>query len=125
MPDIYSDEYEFDANEYQEWHLDYRFNLDVCASIANHKCENYASKDKSFHDRSVKDLFNKSIWMFPPIESAKHSILHYEAICLQQPDSTTAVSCLLKLNTPGSDYNTLSIKVQVYTYVHRWYLSIF
>ncbi len=27
IPDLYSDEYEFDTNEYQKWHLDYRFNL--------------------------------------------------------------------------------------------------
>jgi hypothetical protein len=66
MPDLYSDEYEFDANEYKKGHLDYRFNLDACASVANHKCENYASKDKSFLDLSAKDLFNKSIGMFPP-----------------------------------------------------------
>ena len=94
MPDLYSDEYEFDINEYQKWHLDYKFNLDACASIANHKCENYASKDKSFLDLSAKDLFNKSIWMFPPIELAKDMILHYETIRLQQPDSMTAVICI-------------------------------
>ena len=26
IPDLYSDEYEFDADEYQKWHLDYIFN---------------------------------------------------------------------------------------------------
>ncbi len=56
IPDLYSDEYEFDANEYQKWHLDCRFNLDAAASIINHKCDNYASKDKSFHDLSAEHL---------------------------------------------------------------------
>ena len=65
IPDLFSDECEFDANEYRKWHLGYRFNLDACVSIANHKYENYASKNKSFLDLSAKDLFNKSIWMFP------------------------------------------------------------
>jgi hypothetical protein len=123
MPDLYSDEYEFDANEYQKWHLDYRFNLDACANIANHKCENYASKDKSFLDLSAKDLFNKSIWMFPPIELAKDFILHYETIRLQQPDSMTAVICLPKLNTPGSDYKHLVKKYKcIHTYPAGTYL---
>ncbi len=72
IPDLYSDEYEFDANEYQKWHLDHRFNLDAAASIKNHKCDNYASKDKSFLDLSAEDIHNKSIWMFPPIELAKN-----------------------------------------------------
>jgi hypothetical protein len=117
MPDLYSDEYEFDANEYQKWHLDYRFNLDACANIANHKCENHASKDKSFLDLSAKDLFNKSIWMFPPIALAKDFILHYETIRLQQPDSMTAVICLPKLNTPGSDYKHL---VKKYKCIHTY-----
>ena len=39
IPDLYSDEYELDANEYQKWHRDYRFNLDAAASISNHKCD--------------------------------------------------------------------------------------
>jgi len=117
ISDLYSDEYEFDANEYQKWHLDYRFNLDACASIANHKCENYASKDESFLDLSAKDLFNKSIWMFPPIELAKDFILHYETIRLQQPDSMTDVICLPKLNTPGSDYKHL---VKNYKCIHTY-----
>ena len=123
MPDLYSDEYEFDINEYQKWHLDYRFNLDACASFANHKCENYASKDKSFLDLSAKDLLNKSIWMFPPIGLAKDFILHYEAIRLQQPDSMTAVICLPKLNTPGSDYKHLVKKYKcIHTYPAGTYL---
>jgi hypothetical protein len=37
IPDLYSGEYEFDANGYQKWHLDYRFNLDAAAIILNHK----------------------------------------------------------------------------------------
>jgi hypothetical protein len=61
IPNLYSDEYEFDANEYRKWHLDYRFNLDAAASITNHKCNNYASKDKSFLELSAEDLQNKSI----------------------------------------------------------------
>jgi hypothetical protein len=68
IPDLYSNEYEFDANEYQKWHLEYKFTLDAAANITNHKCENFASKDKSFLDLSAKDLYNKSILMFPPIE---------------------------------------------------------
>jgi hypothetical protein len=67
IPDLYSDEYEVDANENQKWHLDYRFNLDAAASILNHKCDKYASKDKSFLDLlSLKRIFTtiKSIWMF-------------------------------------------------------------
>ena len=56
MPDLYSEKCEFDANEYQTWHLDYRFNLDADVSIANHKCENFALKNKSFLDLSAKDL---------------------------------------------------------------------
>ena len=103
IPDLYSDEYEFDANEYQKWHLDYKFNLDAAASILNHKCDNYASKDKSFLDLSAEDLHNKSIWMFPPIELAKEFLLHYEAIRLQQPDTMMAVICLPRLVTPGAD----------------------
>ncbi len=105
--DLYSDEYEFDANEYQKLHLDYRFNLDAAASISNHKCDNYASKDKSFLDLFAKDLQIKSIWMFPPKELAKEFLLHYEAIRLQQPDSVMAVICLPRLITPGSDYKQL------------------
>ena len=107
MHELYSDEYEFDANGYQKWHLDYRFNLDASASIANHECENYASKNKWFLEFSAKDLFNKSIWIFSPIELAKDFILHYETIHLQQPDSMTAVIRQPKLNTPGSDYKNL------------------
>ena len=61
IPDLYSDEYEFDANESQKWHLDYSFNLDAAANITNHKSDNYASKDKSFLDLSAEDLHNKSI----------------------------------------------------------------
>ena len=61
--------------------------------------------------------------MFPPIELAKDFILNYETIRLQQPDSMTAVICIPKLDTPGSDYKNLA-KIQVYTYVPRWYLSI-
>ena len=62
LPDLYSDECEFDANEYQNWHLDYRLNLlDAAASITNYKCDNYASKDKSFLDFSANDLQNRSI----------------------------------------------------------------
>ncbi len=45
IPDLYSDEYEFGAHEYQKWHLDYRFNLDAAPSILNHKCDEYASKE--------------------------------------------------------------------------------
>ena len=26
IPDLYSGEHEFDANEYQKWHLEYKFN---------------------------------------------------------------------------------------------------
>ena len=94
MPDLYSNKYEFDAKEYQKWPLDYRFNLDACVGSAHHKCENYASKDKSFLDLSAKDLFKISIWMFPPIELATDVILHYENIRIQQPDSMTAVGDL-------------------------------
>ncbi len=65
IPDLYSDEYEFDANEYQKWHLDYRFKLDAAANITNHKSDNYASKEKLFLDLSAEDLHNKSTWMFP------------------------------------------------------------
>ena len=117
IPDLYSDEYEFDANEYQKWHLDYRFNLDAAASITNHKCENYASKDKSFLDLSAKGLLNKSIWMFPPIELAKEFILYYEAIRLQQPESMMAVICLPRLMTPGADYTHL---VKKYKCIHTY-----
>ena len=115
IPDLYSDEYEFDANEYQKWHLDYRFNLDAAASISNHKCDNYASKDKSFLEHSAEDLQNKSIWMFPPIEHAKEFLLHYEAIRLQQPDSMMAVICLPRLVTPGADYKNLVKNTSVFT----------
>ncbi len=59
IPDLYSDEYELDANEYKKWHLKYKFNLNADANITNHKCEDFASKDKSFLDLSVKDLYNK------------------------------------------------------------------
>jgi hypothetical protein len=59
IPDLYSDEYEFDANGYQKWHLEYKFNFDAAANITNHKCDNFESKDKSFLDRSAKDLYNK------------------------------------------------------------------
>ncbi len=76
-------------------------------NITNHKCENFASKDKSFLDLFAKDLYNNSIWMFPPIELANDCILHYEAIHLQQPHSMMAVICLPRLNTPGSDYKRL------------------
>ncbi len=34
--DLYSDEYEFDANEYQKWHLEYKINLDAASSNTNH-----------------------------------------------------------------------------------------
>jgi len=44
IPDLYSDEHEFDTSEYQKWHLDYNFNLDAAASVSNYKCVNYASK---------------------------------------------------------------------------------
>ncbi len=104
IPDLYSDEYEFHVNEYQKWHLEYKFNLDAAANITNHKCENFASKDKSFLDLFAKDLYNKSIWMFPSIELADDFIPHYEAIRLQQLNSITAAICLPRLNTPGSDY---------------------
>ena len=117
IPGLYSDEYEFDANEYQKWHLDYKFNLDAAASIINHKCENYASKDKSFLDLSAEDLRNKSIWMFPPIERAKEFLLHYEAIRLQQPDTMMAVICLPRLVTPGADYKNL---VKKYKCIHTY-----
>ncbi len=110
IPDLYSDKYEFDANEYQKWHLEYKFNMDAAVNITNHKCENFASKDKSFLDLSAKDLYNKSMWMFPPIELANDFISHYEVIRLQQPDSITAVMCLPRLNTPGSDYKHSIIK---------------
>ena len=83
IPDLSSDEYDFDANEYQKWHLEYKFKLDAASSNTNHKCEVYYSKDKSFIDLSAKDLRNKSIWMFPPIELAEKFLLHYEAIRLQ------------------------------------------
>ena len=123
IPDLYSDEYEFDANEYQKWHLDYRFNLDAAASISNHKCDNYASKDKSFLEHSAEDLQNKSIWMFPPIELAKDFLLHYEAIRLQQPDSMMAVICLPRLVTPGSNYKNLVKKYKcIQTYPAGTYL---
>ncbi len=81
--------------------------MDAVANITNHKCANFASKDKSFLDLSAKDLYKKSIWMFPPIEPANDFISHYEAIRLQQPNSITAVICLPRLNTPGSDYKHL------------------
>ncbi len=29
IPDLYSDEYEFDDNEYQKLHLEYKFNLNA------------------------------------------------------------------------------------------------
>ena len=74
IPDLYSDEYEFDSNEYQRLHALYRFNFDAAASPLNHKCKEYASKDRSFLTFSAKDLRNKSIWMFPPIESANDLI---------------------------------------------------
>ena len=123
IPGLYSDEYEFDANEYQKWHLDYKFNLDAAASIINHKCENYASKDKSFLDLSAEDLRNKSIWMFPPIERAKEFLLHYEAIRLQQPDTMMAVICLPRLVTPGADYKNLVKKYKcIHTYPAGTYL---
>jgi hypothetical protein len=61
IPNLYSDEYECDANENQKWHLEYKVNLDAASSNTNHKCEVYYSKDKSFLDLSAKDLRNKSI----------------------------------------------------------------
>jgi hypothetical protein len=117
IPDLYSDEYEFDTSEYQKWHLDYKFNLDAAASVSNHKCVDYASKNKSFFDFTAKDLHNKSIWLFPPIELAKIFIQHFEAIRLQQPDSTMAVICLPRLITPGSNYKEL---VRKYKLIHSY-----
>jgi hypothetical protein len=123
IPGLYSDEYEFDTNEYQKWHLDYKFNLDAAASIINHKCENYASKDKSFLDLSAEDLRNKSIWMFPPIERAKEFLLHYETIRLQQPDTMMAVICLPRLVTSGAYYKNLVKKYKcIHTYPADTYL---
>jgi hypothetical protein len=120
--DLYSDEYEFEANEYQKWHLEYKFNLDAASSNTNPKCEVYYSKDKSFLDLSAKDLRNKSIWMFPPIELAKKFLLNYKDIRLQQPDSMIAVICLPRLNTPGSDYNHL---VKKYKCIHTYLAGIY
>jgi len=106
-----------DANEYQKWHLDYKFNLLAAASITNHKCDNYASKNKSLLDLYADDLHNKSIWMFTPLELAQNFLLHYEAIRLQQPDSMIAGICLPRLVTPGSDYKSL---VKKYTCIHTY-----
>jgi len=117
IPDLYSDEYEFDANEHQKWHVDYRFNVDAAASITYHKCDNYASKDKSFLDLYAEDLHNKSMWMFPPIEHAKVFRLYYEVIRLQQLDSMMAVICLPRLVTSGSDYKNL---VKTYKCIHTY-----
>ena len=61
--------------------------------------------------------------MFPPIELAEKFLLHYEAIRLQQPDSTMAVICLPRLNTPGSDYKHLVKKYKcIHTYPADTYL---
>jgi hypothetical protein len=122
IPDLYSDEYEFDTNEYQKWHLDYKFNLDDAASVSKHKCVDYASKDKSFLDFTTKDLHNKSIWLFPPIELAKEFIHHFEAIRLQQPDSMMAVICLPRLITLGSNYKEL---VKKYILIHSYPASTY
>jgi hypothetical protein len=101
----------------KKWHLDYKFNLDAGASVSNHKCENYASKDKSFLDFTAKGLHNKSIWLFPPIELAKEFIQHFEAIRLQQPYYMMAVICLPRLVTPGSNYKEL---VKKYKLIHSY-----
>ena len=86
IPDLDSDEYEFDAHEYQKWHLDYRFNLDAAASILNHKCDKYASREKSFLDLlSLKRIFTtikNNMDVFSPIEFTKEIILLFEAIRL-------------------------------------------
>ena len=93
-PDLYSDEYEFDANEYQKWHLDYKFNLDAAASVSNHKCENYASKDKSFLDLSAKDLLNKSIWIFHLLNLQRKISYILRLFAFTKPDSMMMVICL-------------------------------
>jgi hypothetical protein len=64
----------------KKWHLEYTFNCVAGASITNYKCDIYSSKDKSFLYLYIKDLHNKSIWIFSPIELAKEFLLHYEAI---------------------------------------------
>jgi len=85
--------------------------------------EVYYSKDKSFLDLFPKDLRNKSIWMFPPIELAEKFLLHYEAIRLQQPESMMAVICQPRLHTPGSDYKHLVKKYMCFhTYPAGTYL---
>jgi len=94
IPVLYSDEYEFDANEYRKWHLEYTFNLDAAPCITDHKYESYSSKVKSFLDLCAKNLHNKLIWMFQPIELAKEFIVHYEVIRLQQIDAMMTLFCL-------------------------------
>jgi hypothetical protein len=121
--DLYSDEYELDANDYQKWHLEYKFNLDAPSINTKHKCEVYYSKDKSFLDPSAKDLRNTYIWMFPPIELAEKFLLHYEAIRLQQPDSMMVVICLARIT--GIGLQTLSKEIQVHSYLFGRHLSIF
>ena len=59
---LYSDEYEFDASEYQNGIFNTNLILmSLQVQFTNHKFEVYSSKDKLFLDLSAKDLRNKSI----------------------------------------------------------------
>ena len=42
IPDLYSDMYDFDANDSRKWHLEYKLNLDAASINTNHKYEDYS-----------------------------------------------------------------------------------
>ena len=123
IPELHSTEYEFDPDEYRRWHEDHAFTFDACASVINHKCAAYASKDNSFLNHTAADLHGKVLWMFPPIDQAAAFIEHFESIRMQQPLYTAGVIILPRLTTPGAVYKSIVSKYKrIFTYPKGTYL---
>ena len=123
VPQLESDEYEFDEDEYRMYHSVYNFDFDGAASEINKKCREFASKENPFQSLEDNQIAGKTIWLNPPMEQAEEILTRFENVRKIYPEDTRAMIVVPKLATPGNDYKNIVNKyLRLHVYPKGTYL---